>query len=92
MGAPPKDFLKSVKPARGYSPEVEIFEVFLFFGVEEGGGEEGDGGGEFAVGVVGGGLHVVAGGFVVEEEGSGDDFGIFCGLIGGLFGWLFWRG
>ena len=58
----------------GDTPEVEGFEAFCF-GVEDGGAKEADGGGEVFVGGVGGGLHVVASGvgFVVEEEGSGDD-------------------
>ena len=59
----------------GDTPEVEEFEAF-FFGVENGGAEDGDVGGEvFIFGVeVGAGLHVVAGVGVVEEEGSADDF------------------
>ncbi len=64
----------------GDAPEVEIFETFGF-GVENGGGEETDGGGEFFVFGIGGGLHVVAGGifFVVEEKRGGDD------MVGGVF-------
>ena len=62
----------------GDAPEVQGFHS-LFFGVENGVDEEGDGGGEAAIFGVGGGLHVVANAVVVEEEGGGDD------LVGSLF-------
>ena len=57
----------------GDAPEIEIF-FAVCLGVENGGGEEGDSGGEVAIVWVGGGLHVVAGVLVVEHEAGGDYF------------------
>jgi len=55
------------------SPKIEFFEVFGF-GVKNGGCEKCNCAWEFFVVGVGGGLHIIAGGFVVEKQGSDNDF------------------
>lgn len=57
----------------GDTPKIEFLEIFVF-GVHDHLSEKGSASGKFAVIVVGGGLHIVASGVVVETEGGGDSF------------------
>ena len=60
----------------GDTPKIEIFELFCL-GVLDGFVDDGISGGELAVAVVAGGLHVKSGGFVVEKQGSSQREGFF---------------
>ena len=60
----------------GDTPKIEIFEFFSL-GVFDGLINDSVSGGEFAVAVVAGGLHVKSGGFVVEKQGSSQREGFF---------------
>ena len=73
------------------TPEIELFNS-LSFGIKDGGGEQCDGGWEFAVTLVGSGLHIVARVIVVEKEAGGDYLAVFWDGISGLFFWVCWVG
>jgi len=57
------------------TPKIKAFNSLLF-GVKNGFCEKGDGGGEFFVIGVGGGLHIISGVCVIEEEAGGDDLAV----------------